>query len=92
MSKTSVKLRWANKLIKSNTFVVITDKSSAMYIPDAKNITDEIRIVSQLASLRSFREALDGVIKDFEKKVGGKSAKKIKVKKTGRKQSVKVKR
>ena len=60
------KLKWAYKLLRSNTYVVLTDKDSVVNIPLTKLDTFEnIFLVSaQAASLKDFKNRLEGVIKE----------------------------
>lgn len=62
------KLKLAYKFLRSTTYVLLTDKTSVIYIPmlDINNIQNTIILGSQKASLVEFRDRLNQVIKDHD--------------------------
>jgi hypothetical protein len=92
MKATTIKGRWAAKLMRSKSFVVITDTESVIFSEhtDASKFDDQLTAHLQLSALRKFQVAINRVVREFErdmdKKFGkpkakaGKSARKITVK------------
>lgn len=65
----AIKLKWANKLLRSRYFVVLTDRESAIALdgvnPD--KINDLLALTAQSSALMSFQERLGQLIKDHDK-------------------------
>lgn len=90
MKATTIKARWAGKLMRSKNFVVVTDTETVIFAEhtDPKKFNDYMSAQMQLGALRKFQVALNRVVREFEKDVMKKfDAPK---KKTGRKIAVKV--
>lgn len=66
--RTKVKAKWAKKLIKSKSFLVVTDTESAMYLEDVNSdsIVDQITFVQQKIAVESFIEALQDTLKQID--------------------------
>lgn len=63
------KLVLAYKLLRSSSYVVLTDSTAIVHIPplmNPENIQNTIILGSQSASLKVFRDRLNGVIKEHE--------------------------
>lgn len=80
--------RWAKKLLRTQSFVVLTDTESVICFAgiDPNKFDDQLMLMSQLTVLKTFRNRLDDLIKKHEqesdklKGINGKKRTKIKVK------------
>lgn len=65
------KLKWAYRLLRTNTYVVLTDKESAVNIPlSSLDSFDNVFLLNaQQASLKEFRDRIEDVIHEHEEAV-----------------------
>jgi hypothetical protein len=65
------KLRWAYKLLRSKTFVVLLDKQSVVFMPlvDLEAFENQFILAAQTASLHQFKERLEGLIREHEEAI-----------------------
>ena len=90
MNVTKLKARWAAKLLRSTSFIVVTDSETVIFSEhtDASKFDDYLSAHMQLNALRKFQAALNRVTRDFDKELqarypkpkANKNARKITVK------------
>lgn len=68
MSFTSIKIKWAQKLLKAKFFVVLTDKEAVIAIDgaDPRSFTDLMALSSQTAEIEMFLDKLMLLSKDHK--------------------------
>lgn len=69
MSLRTLQLKWAAKIARARFFVVLTDKEAAIVMDgvEPENIEDKLALQAQTAELRTFHDALGGLIKDHDR-------------------------
>lgn len=67
----AVNLKWANRILRSKNFVVLTDKESVIYLDgiDPDSMSDLITLTAQASSLQVFTDRLQQLQKRHEKKI-----------------------
>lgn len=65
------KLKWANKLLRSKFFVLLTDQESAINLTGAssKSFTDLLALTAQRAELELFSRSLKDLVKEHDKAI-----------------------
>lgn len=62
------KLKWAIRILKSDTYVVLTDEAAVVNIPlmNPDSITNVILLSAQTSSLKEFKDRLEDTIHEHE--------------------------
>lgn len=65
------KLEWAYRLLRSRTYVVLTDKSAVVNIPLAKvdSFENSLLLAGQASSLATFKDKLEDLISEHEQAI-----------------------
>lgn len=65
------KLKWAYRLLRSRTYVILTDKSSVVSIPlvNIEAMENQFLLAGQTASLQEFRSRLEDLIGEHEQAI-----------------------
>lgn len=81
---TSIKAKWAGKILRSKNFVVVTDTEATIFSErvNAERFDSFINAQSQLATMRKFQTVFNKTVRDFEVQMNKKFGKSL-VKKTG---------
>lgn len=65
------KLKWAVRLLKSNTFVILLDKTAVVNIPivDVNKFENQLLLAGQTAALQEFKVRLEELISEHEEAI-----------------------
>lgn len=68
MSERNLRIRWAHKLLKAKSFVVLTDKESIIALKgvNPNKLTDVLSLQEQAASLDNFLQQLKALQEEHE--------------------------
>lgn len=85
------KAKWIGKLMRSKSFIVVTDRESSMRLRIDDNFDNIVKIAKQKADLERFRTQLTRTINEIDKRLGKRITTVIKDSDRGKKIPVKSK-
>lgn len=68
MKTATIKAKWASKLMRSQSFVLVTDRETVIFSPDtnANKFNDLLTASNKLSALRKFQMSLNRATRQFE--------------------------